>query len=130
MSTTSARSPRTVPSPPAPVPATSSATESLLPDDTAPSHVPTAPRGPSDTKDLKDLPVRALLAELAAVEDRLRATPSLLTRGQATQVNPAVATLLARQRAIVGQLRSRRVSWSAEQPTRERSAAWPPPPWS
>jgi len=84
----------------------------------------------SDTKDLKNLRVRGLLAELARIESRLRATPFLIAEEGGTRVNPEAARLLARQRAVVTQLRARRVSWSSPEASRERSAAWPPPPWS
>lgn len=120
MSTTSARPPRPPaedgpdPAGPAPAPATD-----------APDPGPTF-----DTKDLKGLPVRDLLRELAAVEARIRSLPFLISRDGGTAVNPEVARLLARQRAVVEQLRRRRVSWTASQPPREHSAAWPPPPWS
>jgi hypothetical protein len=83
----------------------------------------------ADTKDLKRLPVRALLAELAAVEEQLRTTPFLLPVERATRMNPEAALLLARRRAVVAQLRARRVAWASPE-GRERSAAWPPPPWS
>jgi hypothetical protein len=85
--------------------------------------------GTSDTKDLKNLPVRGLLAELARIESRLRTTPFLLTEAGGTRVNPEAARLLARQRAVITQLRARRVTWASSE-AREPSAAWPPPPWS
>jgi hypothetical protein len=85
--------------------------------------------GASDTKDLKNLRVRGLLAELARIESRLRTTPFLLTGEGGTRVNPEAARLLARQRAVITQLRARRVTW-ASSGAREPSAAWPPPPWS
>lgn len=98
----------------------------------SPRPVPTDPSldGGTDTKDLKNLRVRGLLAELARIEGQLRGTPFLLTEEGGTRVNPDAARLLARQRAVVTQLRARRVSWSSPEASRERSAAWPPPPWS
>jgi hypothetical protein len=101
-------------------------------DAVAPTHpAPDAAATPlSDSKDLKALPVRGLLAELGSVESRLRDTPFLLSGDGRTRVNPEAALLLARQRAIVEQLRRRRVTWTASAAPRERSAARPAPPWS
>lgn len=85
-------------------------------------------------RDLADLGVRELVAELARVEDALRQMPFMVRRHGMMVVNPDVAPLLARQRAVSAQLRQRRVSWNAHPASgvdgRGPSAAWPAPPWS
>ena len=80
--------------------------------------------------DLRTLSTRELLVALVEVERELRATPFLVEGRVGFRVNPSVAPLLARQRAIAAQLRARRVSWSAAAGSRAPSAAWPPPPWN
>ena len=82
--------------------------------------------------DLGELGVRELIAVLAQIEDELRATPFMVRRHGMMVVNPDVAPLLARQRAVSAQLRQRRVSWNAHPAGRRRgpSASWPAPPWS
>ena len=86
--------------------------------------------------DLSSLPVRSLLALLSEVETALRRTPFLIRRRGAVTVNPEIASLMARQRALVAQLRARRRSWrrgashgGRAGPDRQSSASWPPPPW-
>jgi hypothetical protein len=82
--------------------------------------------------DLGELGVRELIAELSSIEDELRGTPFMVRRHGMMVVNPEVAPLLARQRAVSAQLRQRRVSWAAHPAGRRRgqSASWPAPPWT
>ena len=91
----------------------------------------------ADLTDLASASVRELVTVLTQLEDRLRSTPFLVSRGGAMVVNPDVAPLLSRQRSVVAQLRSRRASWRGEgtgtrsgSAGRAASAAWPRPPWS
>jgi len=85
---------------------------------------------PVEAIPLKNLTVRELLGQLTGVEDQLRSVPFWVDTQGVRKVNPAVAQLLARQRAIAEQLRARRVSWTAGEGGRQRSAAWPSPPWT
>lgn len=87
------------------------------------------PTEPVDRAPLKNLTVRQLLGQLTLVEDELRSTPFWVDPDGNRRVNPDVARLLSRQRAIAEQLRSRRVSWASTSEGREQSAAWPRPPW-
>jgi hypothetical protein len=81
--------------------------------------------------DLVDLGVRELVTVLAQVEDELRQTPFMVRRHGMMVVNPEVAPLLARQRAVSAQLRQRRASWrSPHHAPRGASASWPAPPWT
>ena len=82
--------------------------------------------------DLADLGVRELVAVLARVEDELRRVPFMVRRHGMMVVNPEVAPLLARQRAVSAQLRQRRASWSSphHHVPRGASASWPAPPWT
>ena len=81
--------------------------------------------------DLGELGVRELITELSRIEDELRGTPFMVRRHGMMVVNPEVAPLLARQRAVSAQLRQRRVSWGAHPAGRRGpSAAWPAPPWT
>ena len=57
---------------------------------------------------LRGLTVRELLTALAASEDGLRHLESLVTQDGQTIPNPARLRLLARQRALVRELRARR----------------------
>jgi hypothetical protein len=61
-------------------------------------------------KDLSGRPVRELVGLLAAVEDGLRETRFLVHRRGVMAANPDVAPLLARERAVVAELRTRRFS--------------------
>lgn len=78
------------------------------------------------------LTVRELLGLLAELEDELRSTPFLVVEQGLMGVNPAVAPLLSRQRAVVTQLRARRLAWRSGEAAAGRapSAAWPRPPWA
>ena len=89
----------------------------------------TAPHQPVERAPLKNLTVRELLGQLTLVEDELRATPFWISPEGNRRVNPEVAQLLARQRAVAEQLRARRVSWASAEGGRHQSAAWPRPPW-
>lgn len=80
--------------------------------------------------DLAELGVRQLVAELARLEDELRRTPFMVRRHGMMVVNPDVAPMMARQRAVSAQLRQRRVSWTAHKTRRGPSASWPAPPWT
>jgi hypothetical protein len=81
--------------------------------------------------DPSNLSVRDLVSLLTQLEDTLRSTPFLIPRHEMMVVNPEVAPLLARQRAVVAQLRARRVSLrGGDSASRRSSAAWPLPPWS
>ena len=81
--------------------------------------------------DLGELGVRELIAVLSHIEDELRTTPFMVRRHGMMVVNPEVAPLLARQRAVSAQLRQRRASWHAHPAGRRGpSASWPAPPWS
>jgi hypothetical protein len=129
MTTTPARQPRPhVEDQPPPADTTRSAADATPADPAPPGSSTTG--GVDDTKDLKGLRARDLLSELAAVEAGLRDLPFLVTRQGRTGVNPEVARLLARQRAVVEQLRRRRVTWTSSATPRGSSAAWPPPPWT
>jgi hypothetical protein len=88
------------------------------------------PTTPEDRAPLKNLTVRQLLRQLTLVEDELRSTPFWVDPDGNRRVNPDVAQLLARQRAIAEQLRARRVSWASTDRDRQQSAAWPRPPWT
>ena len=91
------------------------------------SQVPTSAE---DRAPLKNLTVRQLLRQLTLVEDELRSTPFWVDPEGNRRVNPDVAQLLTRQRAIAEQLRARRVSWASTDRGRQQSAAWPRPPWT
>lgn len=82
--------------------------------------------------DLSSLGVRELVALLSKVEDELRQTPVMVRRHGVMAVNPDVAPLLARQRAVAAQLRQRRLAWHGHPSNhrRQSSAAWPIPPWT
>ena len=81
-------------------------------------------------QDLSSLGVRELVALLSKIEDELRHTPVMVRRHGVMAVNPDVAPLLARQRAVAAQLRQRRLSWHGHPSTRRQSSAsWPIPPW-
>jgi len=92
----------------------------------------------ADLTDLASASVRELVTILTQLEDHLRSTPFLVSRGGAMVVNPDVAPLLSRQRSVVAQLRSRRASWRGNESAgtrsgshgRAASASWPRPPWS
>lgn len=88
------------------------------------------PATAEDRAPLKNLTVRQLLRQLTLVEDELRETPFWVDPEGNRRVNPDVAPLLARQRAIAEQLRARRVSWASADRDRQQSAAWPRPPWT
>jgi hypothetical protein len=82
--------------------------------------------------DLSDTSIRELVTLLAQLEDRLRDVPVLVPRREKMVVNPEVDRLMAHQRAVIHQLRGRRVSWlNGKTPARRSSsAAWPAPPWA
>lgn len=81
--------------------------------------------------DLGELGVRELIAVLSQLDDELRTTPVMVRRHGMMVVNPDLAPLLARQRAVSAQLRQRRVSWNAHPAGRRGpSASWPAPPWT
>lgn len=80
--------------------------------------------------DLARMGVRELVTVLTEIEDELRGTPVMVQRHGMMVVNPEVAPLLARQRAVVAHLRQRRVSWHASGGRRSPSASWPVPPWA
>lgn len=89
------------------------------------------PAGTERHHDLGELGVRELITELSRIEDDLRGVPFMVRRHGMMVVNPEVAPLLARQRAVSAQLRQRRVSWNAHPAGRRGpSASWPAPPWS
>lgn len=101
------------------------------------SHVPqpsTPPGSPqaAASEVLTRLSVRELIAELARVEESLRALPALIARKNALIPNPARRPLLRRQSAIIGELTTRRRERGLRAGERGRgsSAAWPPPPWA
>ena len=80
--------------------------------------------------DLSSMGVRELVAALSKIEDELRQTPVMVRRHGVMAVNPDVAPLLARQRAVAAQLRQRRLSWHGHPSNRRQSSAsWPIPPW-
>jgi hypothetical protein len=82
--------------------------------------------------DLSTISIRELVTLLAQLEDQLRDLPVLVPRRQKMVVNPEVDRLTARQRAVIHQLRGRRVSWLSGEASARRpsSAAWPAPPWA
>jgi len=56
--------------------------------------------------DLADLPVRALIAQLAQIEDAIRTTPTFtLAAGEPAPLNGDLLELLARERDIIAELR-------------------------
>ena len=59
---------------------------------------------------LSDLSVRELLHQLAASEDTLRSRQQLVTDPDATFPNPARHLVLFRQRALIRELRARRIA--------------------
>ena len=61
--------------------------------------------------DLSATSIRELVTLLAQLEDQLRDMPVLVRRREKMVVNPEVDRLKAHQRAVVHQLRGRRVSW-------------------
>jgi HPt (histidine-containing phosphotransfer) domain-containing protein len=84
----------------------------------------------AEDHDLSSLGVRELVALLSKIEDELRQTPVMVRRHGVMAVNPDVAPLLARQRAVAAQLRQRRLSWHGHPSNRRQSSAsWPIPPW-
>jgi hypothetical protein len=85
----------------------------------------------AEEHDLSSLGVRELVAVLSKIEDELRQTPVMVRRHGVMAVNPDVAPLLARQRAVAAQLRQRRHSWHGHPSNRRQSSAsWPIPPWT
>ena len=129
MSTTHSTSPGSTPARRGGEPADSRPTAAVGP---APADRPNVqvPTTPEDRAPLKNLTVRQLLRQLTLVEDELRSTPFWVDPNGNRRVNPDVAPLLARQRAIAEQLRARRVSWASTDRDRRQSAAWPRPPWT
>lgn len=65
----------------------------------------TAPSPPSE---LPALTVSQLIARLADLEDDLRGAPALVVLQGRLVVNPDRRRLVARQRAVIGELRARR----------------------
>ena len=91
-----------------------------------------APVVPPEPVDLSATSIRELVTLLAQLEDQLRAVPVLVPRREKMVVNPEVDRVMARQRAVIQQLRGRRVSWLSQEISagRPSSAAWPVPPWA
>ena len=92
----------------------------------------TAPIAHPEPADLSAISIRELVALLARLEDQLRDLPVLVPRSEKMVVNPEVGRLMAHQRAVIHQLRGRRVSWVSGETSARRpsSAAWPAPPWA
>lgn len=91
-----------------------------------------APIAPSEPTDLTAISIRELVTLLAQLEDQLRDLPVLVPQREKMVVNPEVGRLMAHQRAVIRQLRGRRVSWVSGETSARRpsSAAWPAPPWA
>lgn len=91
-----------------------------------------APPAPAEPADLSATSIRELVTLLAQLEDQLRDVPVLVPRREKMVVNPEADRLIARQRAVIQQLRGRRVSWLSGHTSARRasSAAWPVPPWA
>ena len=60
---------------------------------------------------LPSMTVRALVAALSEAEDALRSLEPFVPRNGRLVVNPARQPWIARERALVAELRSRRASW-------------------
>ena len=70
----------------------------------SPAPIPPARHLPSET-------VRALVAQLTEAEDVLRNLEPFVPRNGRLVVNPARQPWIARERALVAELRSRRTAW-------------------
>ena len=87
-----------------------------------------------DTADLGTLTIRELLQALASLEDKLTHLHPLAAQHSGPLPNPEQQQVLMCQRALVRELRSRRMAMRRVEPvaavaSRPKSAAWPPPPW-
>lgn len=74
--------------------------------------------------------VRELVAQLTEVEEALRQVPFFTREEGLLAVNPEIAALLVRQRALVSELRRRRTSWLSGSPRAAARPLRPRPPWA